>query len=132
MTVSCAASEDVEIVVTGFSDPFFYMGLGEEERRHQVGSQNVPPPAMKNRRNSEGPGGAFRVSRVLAEFWTGFPWAVESFAFTQAVSPQGRRLLCVRVCLAFGVHRRGLRHQWIELLPGHGMQPRWARTRRAR
>jgi hypothetical protein len=24
-----------------------------------------------------------RVSRVLSEFWTGFPWVVESFAFMQ-------------------------------------------------
>jgi hypothetical protein len=78
---------DVEIALSDFTDPFFYyMGLCEEKRRHRVGSQTIPPSALKNRRNSEELGGALRVSRVLSEFWTGFPWVVESFAFMQEVA----------------------------------------------
>jgi hypothetical protein len=48
--------------VSDFSDAFHSMGVCEEERRHQVGSQNVPSLAMKNRKNSEGPGNAWCVS----------------------------------------------------------------------
>jgi hypothetical protein len=58
MMENCAASEDVEMMVSDFSDAFHSMGVCEEERRHQVGSQNVPSLAMKNRKNSEGPGNA--------------------------------------------------------------------------
>jgi hypothetical protein len=52
MMETCAATEDVEMMVSDFADAFHSMGVCEEERRHQVSSQNVPPFAQKNRRKS--------------------------------------------------------------------------------
>jgi hypothetical protein len=91
MEESFAAVESVGMRVSDLSDPFDFRRLSEEERRHLIGSQNVPPSALKNRKNSGGPGGALRVSRVLADFGTGFPRRVESFAFIMNW-PTGQRL----------------------------------------
>jgi hypothetical protein len=54
-------------------------------------SQKVSPPSPKNRRNSEGPGGARRVSRVLADFWSGFPGGLGPFEFIEFEASDHRR-----------------------------------------
>jgi hypothetical protein len=47
----------------------------------------VSPPSLKNRRNSEGPGGARRDSRVLSDFWSGFPGRLGPFEFSESRPP---------------------------------------------
>jgi hypothetical protein len=92
-----------------------------------VGSQNVPPSAPKNRKNSGGPGGALRVSRVLADFGTGFPRRLESFAFMHEVA-YGTATTCARVVCGQRVHRRRLGHHWIEPFLGHGIAAEMAES----
>jgi hypothetical protein len=58
-----------------------------EQNGSPHGSQKVSPPSLKNRRNSEGPGSARRVSRVLADFWSGFPGRMGPFEFTKSRPP---------------------------------------------
>ena len=40
MMESCPSTEEVEMMVSDFSDAFHSMGVREEERRHQVASAN--------------------------------------------------------------------------------------------
>ena len=80
-----ATGEPITAVIVGFISELSET-IARRSRDTRVGSQNVPPPSLKNRRNSEGPGGAWRVSRVLAEFRLGLPRMVESFAFMQFVA----------------------------------------------
>jgi hypothetical protein len=58
MTVSCEASEDVELSGSEFSEILDLMEWARRSGDTAVGSQDVPPVAQRNRRNSEGPGGA--------------------------------------------------------------------------
>jgi hypothetical protein len=74
-------------LVSNLSDAFHSTGVFEEEQRQQVGLATrftLRDEKPQELRQDQGARGATPGS--WAEFWTGFPWTVESVAFTQGVA----------------------------------------------